>query len=277
MKHEISLDAVKIRKSVRTFTGESLTEKDKTLIKEYLENIDNLSGIHGNTIKIRLIETKDRAISKIGTYGIIKNAPAYLVVTSVNTKDAMFDCGYVVERFLLFLADHGLGTCWLGGTFNRSKLTEQIQLSEDEMVPIITPVGYGHHKRSLSDKLIRNLAKGDDRLDFDGLFFKDAFNQGIKDQELRETLENVRLAPSASNKQPWRVLVDSKGNAHFYIKRTPNYAGEKLGYDIQWLDMGIAASHYELALKNLSFRVEEPILDGTPQDFEYVITGYSVN
>lgn len=277
MKNNISLDAVKIRKSVRTFTGEPLTEKDKTLINEYLENTDNLTGIHGNVMKVRLIETKDRTTSKIGTYGIIKNAPAYLVVTSVNTKDAMLDCGYVVERFLLFLADHGLGTCWMGGTFNRSKLTEQIQLSEDEMVPIITPVGYGHHKRSLSDKLIRNLAKGDDRLNFDDLFFKDAFNKGVIDQGLRERLENVRLAPSASNKQPWRVLVDSNGNAHFYIRRTPNYAGEKLGYDIQWLDMGIAASHYELALNNFKFKVEDPMLDGTPEDFKYVITGYTVN
>ncbi len=66
------------------------------------------------------------------------------------------------------------------------------------------------------------------------------------DTSTREKLEYVRMAPSASNKQPWRIVMDVNGEAHFFIERTPKY-GHALGYDIQMIDMGIALSHYVLA------------------------------
>ena len=60
-------------------------------------------------------------------------------------------------------------------------------------------------------------------------------------------LEMVRLAPSASNKQPWTIiLIDNV--FHFYLKRTPNYYSKLLQSDLQRVDMGIAMAHFELAL-----------------------------
>jgi len=61
-------------------------------------------------------------------------------------------------------------------------------------------------------------------------------------------LEMVWLGPSASNKQPWRVL---KANEvlHFYLQYTASY--EKMPYDIQRCDMGIAMAHFELTMDEL--------------------------
>jgi hypothetical protein len=57
----------------------------------------------------------------------------------------------------------------------------------------------------------------------------------------------VRLGPSASNKQPWRVLL--KDNAcHFYEYKEPGYSAA-FSYDIQRVDMGIAAAHFDLSVK----------------------------
>lgn len=51
-------------------------------------------------------------------------------------------------------------------------------------------------------------------------------------------LEAVRRAPSAVNKQPWRVYAEgAKDCFHFYIKGT------------SMVDIGIAMSHFELAAK----------------------------
>ena len=63
----------------------------------------------------------------------------------------------------------------------------------------------------------------------------------------REALETLRLAPSASNRQPWRALVAGE-QVHLYLRRTPGYhrAG---GMDLQRLDIGIAMAHLELALR----------------------------
>lgn len=62
----------------------------------------------------------------------------------------------------------------------------------------------------------------------------------------------LRLAPSASNKQPWRVLVDNE-KFHFYLARNKGY-GEALGYDVQKIDIGIAMCHFELTMQELGFK-----------------------
>ena len=73
-------------------------------------------------------------------------------------------------------------------------------------------------------------------------------------------LEMVRLAPSAVNKQPWRVVLDKNG-AHFYRKRSKGFVSEAVG-DMQKIDMGIALCHFALAAKenaiNVCFRVSDP-------------------
>jgi hypothetical protein len=263
---------MKTRKSIRTYTGEKISAIDKEKIINYINNDENLVGINGNKIKIQLIEIGENISGKIGTYGIIKNAPAFLIVTSKNSRDIMLDCGYVFERLLLYLEQNGLGTCWLGGTFNRKKLSKNIKLSSGEIIPIISPVGYSNKKRSLIDKIFRTFAKSDSRINFDELFFYEDFKHNIKDHDIRDALEMVRLAPSASNKQPWRVLIDVNGDAHFFIKRAPNYSGEKLGYDIQWLDIGISIVHYEIAFGCRQFIVNASKIDSVPDSLEYVIT-----
>lgn len=271
MKNRIEKDSIKTRKSIRTYTGGKLSASDRNQILDYINHAENRFGFHGNQIKIQLIEGDEMISDKIGTYGIIKNAPAFLVVSCKNSRDVLFDCGYVVERMVLYLEQNGLGTCWLGGTFHRAKLVEKITLLPDEIIPIILPVGYGEKKRSLSDKMIRSLAKGDSRLAFDELFFSENFMQKINDPDLRGILELVRLAPSASNKQPWRILMDANGDAHFYLKRTSKYAGA-IGYDIQWLDMGISAAHYEIACGSNEFFVQTSKAGKEFDSLEYVIS-----
>ncbi len=188
MKNTIQKDSMKTRKSIRTYTGQKISAIDKEKIINYTNNHENLVGINGNKIKIQLIETGENISGKIGTYGIIKNAPTFLVVTCKNSRDIILDCGYVLERLLLFLEQNGLGTCWLAGTFNRKKLSKNIKLSQGEIIPMISPVGYSNIKRSLTDKMIRNLAKGDSRINFDELFFNENFNHNIKDLDTREAL-----------------------------------------------------------------------------------------
>lgn len=70
----------------------------------------------------------------------------------------------------------------------------------------------------------------------------------------------VRLAPSAVNKQPWRVVLDKNG-VHFYLKRTKGYVSEAAG-DLQKIDLGIALCHFALAAKenavNICFSMNDP-------------------
>jgi len=260
------------RRSIRTYDGEKLTNTHKQQIIEYIENDVNLVGIHGNIVKIRLHESVSSIGGKIGTYGMIKNAPAFLIVICKNTQDWMLDCGYVFEKLVLFLENLGLGTCWLGGTFSREQLTFDEKLGEGYFIPIISPVGYEASKLPLKERIIRKSISADNKKVLDTLFFNGDFASQIKNKADREHLEMVRLAPSASNKQPWRVVMQGD-IAHFYIMRTPNYGkSAKLQFDIQWLDIGIALAHYEIASKKSTFTAKNPDI-AVPSDlYEYVIS-----
>ena len=59
---------------------------------------------------------------------------------------------------------------------------------------------------------------------------------------IKTALEAVRLAPSAVNKQPWRVVV-TENAAHFYEKKDKGY--DNGTYDLQKADLGIALYHFE--------------------------------
>lgn len=84
----------------------------------------------------------------------------------------------------------------------------------------------------------------------------------------------VRLGPSASNKQPWRLVIQD-GSCHFYEYKTPGYT-DRFPYDIQRIDMGIAAAHFDFAVKEKGLRgtfntSSQPKID-LPEHVEYVFS-----
>lgn len=84
----------------------------------------------------------------------------------------------------------------------------------------------------------------------------------------------LRLAPSASNKQPWRILK-SEDAFHFYLKRTQGYNKMGKGTDLQKLDIGIAMSHFEIACKELKLKGEWTNMNPkitSPEIDEYCVT-----
>ena len=81
-----------------------------------------------------------------------------------------------------------------------------------------------------------------------------------------------RSGPSASNKQPWRIILDWN-KAHFYLKKTENYA-QSIPFDIQALDMGIALCHFEEGLKEdkKEYQFIEDRLAPVIADMKYIQT-----
>lgn len=267
-----NLAAIKIRRSVRNYTGKALSEEHETKLLQFIKDKNNLIGPLGNTMRITYKKIADVTTNeKIGTYGFVKNAPAFLICICKNDEESLLDLGFVFENLILFLRGYGIGTCWLGGTFNRKKLELEHQFSDGEFIPIISPVGYGAEKLHLVEKLIRKGAKANTRMNFDHLFFNSDFNTKITNATNRESLEYVRLAPSASNKQPWRIVLGDNKTAHFFIERTPKY-GSTLGYDIQMVDIGIALSHFMAAYGNKRVFKENPNIEPLNANCTYVLS-----
>jgi hypothetical protein len=107
-------------------------------------------------------------------------------------------------------------------------------------------------KEALWISVIAKSAGSNNRKDWSELFFNKGFDKPLKKEEaeqFKDAFDMVRIAPSASNKQPWRIVKD--GNSfHFFLSRTIGYKGA-MGYDIQRLDIGIAMCHFEALINEL--------------------------
>ena len=172
----------------------------------------------------------------------------------------------------------GLGTCILGGTFNRSGFAGKSGLTEDELLPVISPVGYPRNNRSVVDKIFRFVAASDKRKPFNELFYMDN-DSSVADRNFGRftaLLECVRLAPSASNKQPWRIMKckDQTDILHFYLKRSPGYENIIKEIKLQNVDMGIAMCHFELSARELGLKGNWRISDPQIQKggMEYIVS-----
>jgi len=250
-----ALELVKRRYSCRRYLDRPLTETDRTTIGDFLASL--AEGPFGNTCRFALIAATSEdseALKGLGTYGFIRGAAGFIVGAVRPAPRDMEDYGYCLERAVLKATEINVGTCWLGGSFTKSSFAAKIAAGDDEVVPAVIALGYP--KKNSENHWMRRSAKGSLRKPHERLFFDQRPGSPLDISTVRrfaEALEMVRWAPSASNKQPWRVVRD-KDTLHFYLERVsdPNKGGVhsviKIA-DVQRVDMGIAMYHFELGAK----------------------------
>lgn len=264
-------ETVEKRISVRGYDGKKVSEEIKRQIMDYA---DRLCNPLGPKVRIKLIEKSTAANGeKLGTYGIIKGTDLYFGAAVPRHEHALEALGYDVEQLVLYLTGLGLGTCWLGGTFNRSAFAAAMEVGEDEIFPIISPVGYPAEKMRLIEKIMASGTKRERRMPWDELFFDGDFGTVLTPENAGEygrALDMVRLAPSAVNKQPWRVV--KQGNTFHFFERHSLSGGE---VDLQRVDVGIAICHFHLTVleQGLSGRFErvEPSFP-LPENTDYIVS-----
>ena len=271
------------RYSCRTCTGRRIEPATRQKLEAFLASLT--PGRFGAPLRLRLLAAsagEGNALRGLGTYGIIRGASGFLVGAVGQGPKNMQEFGYALEHGILLATDLGLGTCWLGGTFTRSSFAGRLELSADESMPAVASVGYIADKRSFVDSLMRCGARSAHRLLWEQLFFDARFGVPLAREQAGAyalPLEMLRLAPSASNKQPWRVVRD--GSAwHVYLQRTPGYGQIRVGAlrvgDLQRVDVGIAMCHFELTAQEAGlpgdWTFEEPPLQKPDEWTEYVAT-----
>lgn len=265
---------VKERVSVRTYEERPLSSKEKEKINAYIKTLKNPFQVN---VSFRLLET-EKAVKgeKLGTYGMIKGAKDFIGAAVEEGDLALEALGYSFEELILYATSLGLGTCWLGGSFNRSGFANAMQIKENELFPTITPIGYPVGKKRVTESLVRWAAKSDKRKEWEELFYNKNFSTNLSKKDAGEfayPLEMLRLAPSAANKQPWRVLYADHAY-HFYEAKS--LGDQKPGIDIQRVDVGIGACHFHLAVmeKGLpgTFRkISKPVIHESNQ-FQYIFS-----
>jgi hypothetical protein len=273
------IETIQTRKSCRTYSDRTIESEKLTGLRQFLAS--NTEPPFGGKVRFHLIDFNEMeigALKNLTTYGVIKGARQFIVGTVEKQAKAMEDYGYCMEKNILKATSMGLGTCVLGGTFKRTGFAEIINLSGNELLPVISPVGYPGDRRSAVDRMFRFMAASDRRKPWHELFYLKDIDTSLEKENcggFEAPLECVRLAPSASNRQPWRIIKDGDQNTfHFYLRRTPGYENIIKGIRLQNIDMGIAMCHFELSARELGLKgywnVKDPQIKS--DGMEYIVS-----
>jgi len=277
-------ELIQQRYSCRTYKTEPINPEDLSELMTFAKSCE--SGPSGSSLKFTIASASEedtKSLKSLGTYGFIKNPAGFVIGVIQDQPRALEDFGYQMEMIVLRAVDLGIGSCWLGGTYTKSRFAKIVKPEKGETIPSVISIGYPADQQAWMDRIARTTAGADRRLPWQDLFFSDSFEQGLSPAEAGqygESLELLRLAPSASNKQPWRILRQDD-LWHFYLKRTKNYPSPVfdllLGLaDLQRIDMGIAMAHFDLSTKDAGLSgkwvVDDPNLTGIKPGLEYNIT-----
>lgn len=234
------------RKSIRNY---DLTPLDQNTLKEISNHLQSLTPLYDDIeVELKIISGDD--VNR----RMMKKAPHYIAVFSeVKKEGSLTNVGFMLQQMDLFLSASGIGSCWQG----IPKPTREILGSSN--LEFIILIAFGKptepiHRSSISEFKRKSLQE----------------ITNIKGED--ELVEAARLAPSATNYQPWFFTGDESIIHSYSIK--PNFVRGLLGGKFIHIDVGIALYHLKLAIeyfgKKTEFVIDKSASDNSIKGYEYV-------
>ena len=264
------LDAMWKRKSIRVFENESLKSEDIEMVKDILNEVKEMQGPFGHQVEFFLVNGQSFHDERLGSYGVIKHPQMIIGGYAKHCFKNFLDFGFLMEDVVLKITKLDIGSVWEEGHFNSEVLG--VEEKENLMIPAIVPIGYPKGK-VLKKRQFHINPKKEQRLDIRELAFvgkkKKPMNESDK---YHEHIRAVQIAPSGSNKQPWRFHIMGD-DIHVYLKPTKGY-GLRLPKHVQALDMGIALRHLTYSLEEKEEHYELRRLEDAPslEEATYICT-----
>ncbi|MGC9383486.1 MAG: nitroreductase family protein [Kosmotogaceae bacterium] len=234
-----------MRKSVRKFSEQSLN--DNTLYS--IKNVFNETKPLFPSINLDLRIVPGDSVKGL----LIVKAPHYLLLFSENKPGYLLNAGFVLEQIDLFLSSSDLGSCWLGLTKPKKDLPEISYLE------FVIALATGNPEENLHRKNISE-------------FIRKPLGQISIGDKFLDIIEAARLAPSATNSQPWFFITEDYSIHCYCIK--PGLFKRILYKKMNRIDMGISLCHLWLAALNkhfgISFYTDPDAEANPPYGYHYI-------
>lgn len=245
-----TIEAITARHSTRNYLPETIDTTTMNGLKEVCARVPQ--PLHGEEARVTVVE--QATDGRIGTYGVIRGTQGFLALCyrPLSLLSAV-NAGIIMEHIVIWLTQHGIASCWLGGTFSRSEAAALAHLKTDEKIPAVVAYGIAAPNESMMSRVMKWAVKSKQRKPFDELFKVSAVSP------FRDALEMMRRAPSSLNKQPWRA-VETQNGIDFYVAENT---------DSNRLDLGIGLGNFTLAAPQGEFYSK----DGAAfKDYSYIIS-----
>lgn len=207
------LEIMKVRHSVRQYTGKRIEDEKRRILDELVEECNAESGL-----SIQVVYNEPKCFgSMMARYGKFSGCENYFAIVGRKGSDLDEKAGYYGERLVLKAQELGLNTCWAALTHGRSAA----KVGKGEKLAIVIALGYGvnqgvpHNNRPLAEVCRQT----EDMPEW--------FERGM---------EAVMLAPTALNQQKFRFKLDGD-----------RVAAAATGGVYSAIDLGIVKYHFEAA------------------------------
>ncbi|NHJ48881.1 MAG: nitroreductase [Asgard group archaeon] len=279
LKYEKSIIAtISKRVSRRAYDSKEIESSKLKKIRKILKN--GFKGPFGGKSRFTLIDcvsTDTSEKQRLGTYGFIRGARYYILGILDNDEQNIVDFGYSFEKIILKMTELELGTVWLGATFRYNQFKKCTKIKTSEYIAAVTPVGYSLEKPKVYEKIISWGIGARKRKPWSKLFFLENLTDSLSENEASKyatVLEMVRLAPSARNEEPWRIVKEKDSNIyHIYLKLNRRFSDDSLP-SMKQMDIGIAMSHFELTAKDQKLDgkwvKKNPNIDTNSKNLHYI-------
>ena len=131
-------EAIKSRHSVRKYKDIPIPEELVAKLNMLIDACNAESGLH-----IQLITGDPECFDTLLThYGMFSNVNNYLALVGPKSLPRLEElCGYYGQQIVIAAQMMGLNTCWVAGTYSRSKCKADQQ--EGEKIVCVIAIGYG--------------------------------------------------------------------------------------------------------------------------------------
>ncbi|MEN1761692.1 nitroreductase family protein [Anoxynatronum sibiricum] len=225
MNETTLFETIAKRKSVRKYNMNPLPENLQQQIRDAAGELCPLNPD---------IKTDIHFLSEGAVKGLLTiKAPHYLLFFSEESPESLLNAGFMLQQMDLYLSSLELGTCWLGmakpnkAFATVSPLPFVIALS----VGTATEPVHRQHQTDFQRKPLPDMVTGSDH---------------------EALVESARLAPSATNSQPWQFQTTPDAIRVFRMK--PGVMKAWLYDRLNQVDMGIVLCHLWLAAKAAAYQ-----------------------
>lgn len=199
----MTLSDLRSRRSVRAYTSQPLEKSVVDAIKAEITMINTVEA----GMRFQLI--LDDAAPFDGfrnSYGLLRNVRNYIAcVIEPSYPDTYQRCGYCAQQLVTLAVSLGLGTCYVGGSYNADLTSAQLRAGEK--IPFLIALGYEDKgKETLIAKVGKSLTHISKKRPADILTSDVSISEIQANRPLLYTgLEAMLCAPSSMNRQPVRV------------------------------------------------------------------------
>ncbi|QHQ61408.1 nitroreductase [Anaerocolumna sedimenticola] len=233
------------RKSIRKFDMTPLDAAALSGIKNYAAEIRPLD----KEIKYEFVYLVTNDVKNL----LPIKAPHYICIYSEKKEGYLTNAGFLLQQMDLYFSANHLGSCWLG----MAKVAGDIPDKKNSMEFVIM-IAFGKTDEPLYRSDIAE-------------FKRKNLTEITNLTDCKELLEPVRLAPSASNSQPW--YISGSKEEIIVSRKSLNIIMAPIYNKMNQVDIGIALYHLWLSLEYHGFTPDLAYEKGNvPKGYDYMAT-----